>query len=76
MSEMSVFLNEIEEKVPSEGLLDDPHLEDFFACMRSRAATVAPIDAGVDGAVAAHMAVLSQTDGRAYRWDGTEVTPA
>lgn len=73
MSEMSIFRGrrreETEEKVGSTGIRNEPHLADFFACMRTRKKTIAPVDAGVMGATCCHMAVLSEQTGQSAKWD-------
>ncbi len=69
MGEMSIFRGDQEEKVPSAGILNEPHLQDFFDAMRSRKATIAPVDAGLMGAACAHMAVMSMESGKAAAWD-------
>ena len=69
MGELSIFRGEKEEKVPSKGVLNEPHLRNFFDAMRTRGATIAPVDAGLTGATCAHMAVLSMNSGRAAQWN-------
>ncbi len=69
MSEMSIFRGDKEEKVPSKGILNEPHLRNFFDAMRTRGATIAPVEAGVMAASCAHMAVMSMNSGRAAKWD-------
>lgn len=72
MGEMSIFRgeeDEKEEKVPSKGILNEPHLRDFFDAMRTRGKTIAPVDAGLMDAACAHMAVMSMNSGRAAEWD-------
>ena len=70
MGEMSIFRGDNEEKVGSKGILNEPHLQNFFDAMRSRSATIAPIEAGLMAATCAHMAVMSMNSGRAAAWDG------
>lgn len=78
MSEMTVFRgkrnSEVAEKVTSTGILNEPHLQNFFDCMRSRQSPIAPIDAGVMGATCCHMAVLSEQSGQSAKWDATSNT--
>jgi predicted dehydrogenase len=69
MGEMSIFRGDTEEKVGSKGILNEPHLRNFFDAMRSRGATVAPVEAGLMAATCAHMAVMSMNSGRAAAWD-------
>ncbi len=69
MGELSIFRGDQEEKVPSKGALNEPHLHNFFDAMRTRGATIAPVDAGLMGATCAHMAVLSMNSGRAAQWN-------
>lgn len=57
------------EKVGSAGILNEPHLQDFFACMRSRKTPIAPVDAGWMGATCCHMSVLSEQSGQSAKWD-------
>ncbi len=68
MGELSIFRGDQEEKVPSQGILNEPHLQNFFDAMRSRKPTIAPVDAGLMGAACAHMAVMSMESGRAVQW--------
>jgi predicted dehydrogenase len=68
MGEMSIFRGDKEEKVPSQGILNEPHLQNFFDAMRSRKATIAPVDAGLMGAACAHMAVMSMESGKSAEW--------
>jgi predicted dehydrogenase len=69
MGEMSIYRGDKEEKVGSKGILNGPHLRNFFDCMRSRAATIAPVYAGLMAASCAHMAVLSMNSGQVAAWD-------
>lgn len=80
MGTMSIYRgrekSEQEEIVGSEGILDGPHLENFFAAMRTRGETIAPIEAGFMGATCAHMAVLSEQSGESAKWDAATETIA
>ncbi|MCL4691041.1 MAG: Gfo/Idh/MocA family oxidoreductase [Candidatus Hydrogenedentes bacterium] len=80
MGTMSIFRgrmeDEQEEIVVSEGILDGPHLENFFAAMRTRGEPIAPIEAGFMGATCAHMAVLSEQSGESAKWDAATETIA
>ena len=78
MSEMSIYRSagpsekgdgDQEEIVPSAGVFNEPHLDDFFRCMRTREQTIAPVDAGCIGATCCHMAVLSEQTGESAKWD-------
>ncbi len=69
MEEMSVFRGDSEEVVPSEGILNEPHLENFFGCMRNRATPVAPVEAGVLGAACTELAMASMMTGDAVTWN-------
>lgn len=69
MGQMSIYRGDQEEKVPSKGILNEPHLKNFFDAMRSRGATIAPVEAGLMAATCAHMAVMSMNSGRAAQWD-------
>ncbi|MDZ4860907.1 MAG: Gfo/Idh/MocA family oxidoreductase, partial [Candidatus Hydrogenedentes bacterium] len=73
MSTLSIYngkrQDETVEKVQSTGIHNEPHLEDFFRCMRTRQKPIAPIEAGFMGAVCCHMAVLSEQTGNAMVWD-------
>ncbi|MBP8130435.1 MAG: Gfo/Idh/MocA family oxidoreductase [Candidatus Hydrogenedentes bacterium] len=75
MGAMSVFRNDVEEKVPSDGIRNEPHLQNFFDAMRNRSTTIAPAEAGCMGATVAHMAVWSLDSGRAVRWDAEAGAP-
>lgn len=75
MGQMSIFRNDVEEKVRADGIHNEPHLKDFFDAMRSRGATLAPAEAGWMAATAAHMAVWSMDSGRAVHWDAAAETP-
>jgi predicted dehydrogenase len=78
MGAMSVFRgklgNEQEEIVNSIGILNEPHLDDFFNAMRTRGSTIAPVDAAFMGATCAHMAVLSEQTGESAKWDAVTET--
>lgn len=73
MDEMSIYRgkenDEKEEIVKSLGVLNEPHLDDFFNAMRTRGATIAPVEAAFMGATCAHMAVLSEQTGQSAKWD-------
>lgn len=68
MGAMSIFRGDAEEKVPSKGILNEPHLQDFFDCIRSRKKTIAPPEAGMMGATCAHMALTSALTGATATW--------
>jgi len=73
MGKMTVFRDGFNEEVPSDGILNEPHLQNFFDAIRTRGTTIAPVEAGVQGAVCAHMAMQSHLKDRAMLWDaGTE----
>ncbi len=78
MSVMSVYRgreeDEKEEIVESVGVLNEPHLDDFFRAVRTREMTVAPVEAGFMGATCAHMAVLSEQTGECAKWDAATET--
>lgn len=78
MGEMSIFRGkegeEKEEIVKSEGVLNEPHLDDFFNAMRTRGKTIAPVEAAFMGATCAHMAVLSEQSGESAKWDAASET--
>jgi len=80
MSEMSIYRgkekNEKEEIVKSAGVLNEPHLENFFHAMRTREKTIAPVEAGFMGATCANMAVLSEQTGESAKWDPVKETIA
>jgi hypothetical protein len=69
MGEMSIFRGDQEEKVPSQGIPNEPHLRNFFDAMHTRGSTIAPVDAGFMAAACAHMAVLSMNSGRSAEWN-------
>lgn len=69
MSEMSIFRKEVEEKIVSEGLFNEPHLKNFFECMQTRTKPIAPVEAGMMGAACARMALESMQKGAAAVWD-------
>ncbi|MCC6794920.1 MAG: Gfo/Idh/MocA family oxidoreductase [Candidatus Hydrogenedentes bacterium] len=73
MSDMTIYRgrrsDEKAEKVPTSGILNEPHLKDFFACMRTRKTPIAPVDAGWMGATCCHMSVLSEQSGQSAKWD-------
>lgn len=70
MGEASIFRADgTEEKLPSKGILNGPHLDDFFACMRTRSKPIAPVQAGMMAACCADMAVKSMNSGEAVSWD-------
>lgn len=69
MSEMTIYKGDIKETVKSEGILDAPHVGNFFDCMRTRAKTIAPVEAGFMAATVIHMAVESEQSGHAAQWD-------
>ncbi|HPO15833.1 MAG TPA: Gfo/Idh/MocA family oxidoreductase [Candidatus Hydrogenedentes bacterium] len=69
MGEMSIFRDKKEEKVPSKGILNEPHLQNFFDCIRTRQKPIAPVEAGLMAAACAHMAVLSMDQGETATWD-------
>jgi len=68
MGVMSIFRGDAEEKVPSQGILNEPHLQNFFDCMRSRKKTIAPPEAGMMGATCARMALTSALTGATATW--------
>ncbi len=74
MSEMSIFRGDAEEKVGSKGILNEPHLQNFFDCMRTRQRPIAPVDAGLMAAACAHMAILSMDQGGTAHWDAANET--
>ncbi len=47
----------------------EPHLDNFLACVRSRNAPEAPMDAGCMEAVCSAMAAMSRQTGTGVRWD-------
>jgi predicted dehydrogenase len=69
MGQMSIFRGDQEEKVGSKGILNEPHLKNYFDSIRSRKPTIAPVEAGVMAASCASMAVMSMNSGRAAQWD-------
>ncbi|MCP4644685.1 MAG: hypothetical protein GY851_29860, partial [bacterium] len=69
MKEMSIVVGDKEKTVKSTGLNNGGHMGNFFDCVRSRKTPVAPIDAGLQGAVCCHMAVISQQTGESVKWD-------
>lgn len=69
MSDMTVYSGDRQELVKSPGVFNEPHLDDFFACMRSRKPTIAPVEAGCQGSICCHMAVLSEQTGESIKWD-------
>jgi predicted dehydrogenase len=72
MGEMSIFRGDQEEKVPSQGIPNEPHLRNFFDAMRTRGSTIAPVDAGFMAAACAHMAVLSMNTGKTAEWNAAD----
>jgi predicted dehydrogenase len=69
MRRLHLYQGDVEKHIESEGLSNDPHLDDFFAAVRSRGKTVAPVDAGCMGASVCSMAVLSQQTGQSVKWN-------
>jgi predicted dehydrogenase len=69
MREMHVWRGDKEEVVPSAGILDQPHVDNFINAMRSRQAPIAPVEAGFQAATACRMALMSQQYGEAAKWD-------
>lgn len=74
MGKMTIFREGFDEEVSSEGIQNEPHLQNFFDAIRSRGTTIAPIEAGFQGAVCAHMAMQSHLKDRALLWDATNET--
>ena len=72
MSEMSIFKEGSEESFVSPGIFNEPHLEDFFQCMRSRKKTIASVEAGFMGAACCHMVVVSEQTGKTAHWDAAK----
>lgn len=69
MGRMSIFRKAFKEDVGSDGIKNEPHLQDFFDAIRSGGTTIAPVEAGFQGAVCAHMAMRSCLEGKAMLWD-------
>ena len=76
MDELSIFRDEAEEKIPSSGIKNEPHLQDFFDCVRSRGKPIAPVEAGFMAAACAHMAMASTQSGKAAHWDPDQESAA
>lgn len=72
MGKMTIYRKSSEENVPSAGILNEPHLQDFFTAIKSGAKTIAPIEAGLQGAVCAHMAMRSMQENKAMLWDAAK----
>jgi len=72
MQEMTIYREDIEENLKSNGPNTKAHIEDFLAAVRSGGTPRATIDDGFHTAVACHMAVLSDTNGKSVRWDTQE----
>jgi hypothetical protein len=47
----------------------DLHMQNFFACMRSRKTPNCPFEIGYRSAIACQMAIASYRQGREVRWD-------
>lgn len=69
MGQMKVFRKTFEEPVVTGEIKNEPHLQNFYDAIRTRGETIAPIDAGFQGAVCAHLAMRSLQEGKAMRWD-------
>jgi len=69
MGNAKLFRKGYEEEFRSEGIVNTPHLEDFFTAIRTREKTIAPAEAGFMGAACASMAVLSEQTGESVKWD-------
>lgn len=73
MSELTIYRgqrgDEKAETITSAGILNGPHLQNFFDCMRTRKTPIAPVDAGWMGATCCHMSVLSEQSGQSAKWD-------
>lgn len=51
----------------------EPHMRNFFECVRSRSEPVCPFELGFRTAIACQMAITSYRRGTTVRWDpGTE----
>ncbi len=76
MTEGSVFRDGVEQPLPTSKILNGPHLQNFFDCMRSRQKTIAPIEAAFMGASCTHLAYASMETGQAMHWDHSQNAPA
>ena len=74
MQEMTIFREDIEENLKSNGPNTRAHIEDFLAAVRSGGTPRATVDEGFHTAAACHMAVLSDQSGRAVTWDAQAET--
>mgnify|MGYP006289293683 CR=1 FL=1 len=74
MQEMTIYREDIEENLKSNGPNTKAHIEDFLAAVRSEGAPRATIDEGFHTAAACHMAVLSDQSGKAVTWNAQEET--
>lgn len=72
MQEMTIYREDIEENLKSNGPNTQAHIEDFLAAVRSGGATRTTIDDGFSTAVACHMAVLSDATGNTMTWNPQE----
>jgi len=69
MAALAIFRGDIKEKIASEGIRDDPHLQNFFGCMRTRETPIAPVEAGLMAAACADMAWQSMESGDTMHWN-------
>ncbi len=69
MGAMTVWSGDEEEVITATRLDTAAHFENFFSCMRTRQAPIAPKEAGLMGAVCCAMAVMSQNTGEAVKWN-------
>lgn len=72
MQEMTIYLEDIEENLKSNGPNTRAHIEDFLEAVRSGTAPRATVDDGFRTAAACHMAVLSDQTGKTVAWDAEE----
>jgi len=69
MGVLKVIKRDFENVFESDGPDTKSHLANFFDCVRSRQAPIAPIEAGFQCAASCHMAVQSERTGEAIAWD-------
>ena len=69
MQELTIYREDIEENVKSNGPNTKAHIEDFLAAVRSGGRNRTTVDDGFNAAAACHMAVLSDRNGKTVTWD-------
>jgi len=74
MGDMKVFKKDKEQETTAPGIFNEPHLKNFFECIRSREDPIAPVEAGMMGAICANLAVMSVQSGNTWHWNARTET--